>query len=221
MDVSLVAPLGLPNSILSLSLGVEVTVIVQFAVNRPSWVVTITTAVPAATAVTTPDVETVATDVLLVDQATFLLVALEGCTVATSGSVCPIPMVVVDLFKVTPVTGTETTGSAAAEEFWGAGEVRTTKLEALLLSSQPLPLPSPTVVGSVPSLALRSMLAVLLGAGALPEPSYWLALVPKPTKSITLAPVGPVTVAVVLARATLALVPDMLMLPVASGVGKL
>ena len=48
----------------------------------PSVVMTVIVADPAAFAVTTPDEETVATDVLLDDQVTDLSVALEGVTVA-------------------------------------------------------------------------------------------------------------------------------------------
>lgn len=44
---------------------------------------------PAALAVTTPEEETVATDVLLDDQVTALLVALEGETVAVRVVVLP------------------------------------------------------------------------------------------------------------------------------------
>ena len=58
------------------------TVTEQVAFFPPSLVVTVIVAVPAALAVTDPDVDTVATDVLLEDQVTDLSVALEGVTVA-------------------------------------------------------------------------------------------------------------------------------------------
>jgi hypothetical protein len=52
----------------------EVTVTAQLAVFPPSAVVTVMVALPAPTKVTTP-LDTVATDELLVDQLTVLLVA--------------------------------------------------------------------------------------------------------------------------------------------------
>jgi len=54
------------------------------AVNPPSCVVTVIAAEPALTPVTTPEELTVATEVLLEDQVTDLLVALDGETVAVS-----------------------------------------------------------------------------------------------------------------------------------------
>lgn len=59
-----------------------VTLSAQVAVLPPSVVVTVMVAVPALFAVTMPDEETVATDVLLDDHVTLLSVALEGVTVA-------------------------------------------------------------------------------------------------------------------------------------------
>ena len=56
----------------------------------PSAVVTVMVADPAPFAVTVP-LETVATEVLELLQDTFLLVALEGATVAVSVPVDPIP----------------------------------------------------------------------------------------------------------------------------------
>ena len=55
----------------------------------PSVVVTVIVAVPAAFAVTTPEDETAATEVLLEDQVTDLSVALDGVTVADSVWVSP------------------------------------------------------------------------------------------------------------------------------------
>ena len=58
------------------------TVTAQVAFSPPSFVVTVMMAEPAVFAVTTPEPETVATDVLLEDHVTDLSVALEGVTVA-------------------------------------------------------------------------------------------------------------------------------------------
>lgn len=60
------------------------TVTEQLAFFEPSFVVTVIVAVPALTAVTTPEEETVATEVLLEDQVTDLFEALEGETVAVN-----------------------------------------------------------------------------------------------------------------------------------------
>ena len=56
----------------------------QVAFLPPSFVVTVIVADPMALAVTTPELETVATVVLLEDQLTDLSVALDGVTVAVS-----------------------------------------------------------------------------------------------------------------------------------------
>ena len=69
-------------------LGAVVTVTAQVAVLLPFWVVTVIVAEPCATAVTVP-LATVATFVLLLDQVTFLLVALAGNTVGVSVRVLP------------------------------------------------------------------------------------------------------------------------------------
>jgi hypothetical protein len=61
---------------------------------------------PAAFAVTTPDVDTVATDELLEDHVTDLSVALEGVTVAVSDWVSPTVMDNDVLSRLTPVTET-------------------------------------------------------------------------------------------------------------------
>ena len=58
------------------------TVTAQVAVLLPSVVLTVIVAVPTAMAVTTPEVETVATDVLLEVHVTDLSVAFDGLTVA-------------------------------------------------------------------------------------------------------------------------------------------
>jgi hypothetical protein len=84
-----------------------VTVTAQVAVLFPSAVVTVMVALPAAKAVTKPFDDTVATEVELLLHDTFLFVALEGAMVAVNVSVLPTVRLVDDLFKVTPVTGTE------------------------------------------------------------------------------------------------------------------
>src|SRR4051812_22411892 len=63
-------------------------------------------ALPAAFAVTSPPVLTVATEALLVVQLTFLFVAFAGWIVAVSCCVAPIAMLTVDGETVTPVTAT-------------------------------------------------------------------------------------------------------------------
>ncbi len=82
------------------------TVTEHVAFFPPSFVVTVIVADPAALAVITPELETVATDVLLEDQVTDLSVASEGVTVAVNVWVSP---TVIDndvLFRLTPVTET-------------------------------------------------------------------------------------------------------------------
>ena len=66
-----------------------VTVTAQVAFFEPSWVVQVMVAEPAALAVTTPLVLTVATEVLLDDQVTDLFVAFDGLTVAVRVAVLP------------------------------------------------------------------------------------------------------------------------------------
>ena len=80
------------------------TVTAQVAFLLPSVVVTVTVAVPAAFAVTTPEEETVATVVLLDDQVTDLSVALDGVTVATNVWESPSVNVNEVLSRLTPVT---------------------------------------------------------------------------------------------------------------------
>ncbi len=65
------------------------TVTAHVAFLPPSFVVTVIVAEPADFAVTTPEDDTVATDVLLDDHVTALLVALDGVTVAWSVYVSP------------------------------------------------------------------------------------------------------------------------------------
>ena len=80
------------------------TVTSQVAVLPPSSVVTVIVAVPALIAVTTP-LSTVATEGSLVDQVTFLLVAVSGLTVADKVKVSPSVRVSEVLSRVTLVTG--------------------------------------------------------------------------------------------------------------------
>ena len=80
------------------------TVTVHVAFFPPSFVVTVIVAEPVAFAVTTPEDDTVATEVLFEDQVTDLLVALEGVTVATKDCVSPTVMVKLVLSRLTPVT---------------------------------------------------------------------------------------------------------------------
>ena len=74
------------------------------AVLPPSDVVTVIVAEPTVLAVTTPELDTVATLVLLEDQVTFLFVELDGATVAVRVSVSPGARVNEVLSSVTPVT---------------------------------------------------------------------------------------------------------------------
>ena len=69
-----------------------VMVTAQVAVLPPSAVVTVIVEIPAATAVTTPLLLTVATPVLLDDQLTDWFVAFEGDTVAVSVGYCQLLM---------------------------------------------------------------------------------------------------------------------------------
>jgi len=89
--------------------GAGVTVTVQFAVNPPSSVVAVIVAVPADTAVITPELFTVAVPALPDDHITVLFVAFAGATVAVSVSLVPATSVVVVLFKVTPAANTGST----------------------------------------------------------------------------------------------------------------
>ena len=80
------------------------TVTAQVAVLLPSVVFTVIVALPADLAVTTPELETVAIEVLFDDQVTDLSVAFDGVTVAVSVCVSPSVIVSVVLSRLTPVT---------------------------------------------------------------------------------------------------------------------
>ena len=81
------------------------TVTMQDLTWLPSSVVTVISAVPADTPVTTPLSSTVATSVLLLAQLTFWLAASWGSTVAMSSFRSPTRRLVLLRFKLTPVTG--------------------------------------------------------------------------------------------------------------------
>ena len=82
------------------------TVTTHVAVFPPVLVVTVMTAVPADTAVTTPFELTVATSLLLLDQETVLSEAFSGRTVALRASVSFTDNSSSLLFSSTPVTAT-------------------------------------------------------------------------------------------------------------------
>jgi hypothetical protein len=86
--------------------GIAVTVMLQFAVYPPSFVLTVIVALPAARAVTSPFVETVAIFVLLDDHVTLLFVAFEGETVAVNCTVAFTSAERLVELTVTPVTDT-------------------------------------------------------------------------------------------------------------------
>ena len=88
--------------------GFGATVTVQLAVRLPSSVVTVITAVPAETALTTPFSSTVATSALSLAQVILPLVAFSGATVAVSVPVSPTVRDISSLSRLTPVTGTVT-----------------------------------------------------------------------------------------------------------------
>ena len=82
------------------------TVTLHVAVFDPSFVVTVIVALPAATPFTVPFASTVATFVLLLFHVTSWFVALLGATVAVNVVVFPFVILVLVLFKLTPVTAT-------------------------------------------------------------------------------------------------------------------
>lgn len=84
----------------------DLTVTSQVAVKPPSFVRTVMVALPTAFAVTTPEEETVATEVLLDDQVTVLSVALVGVMVAIKVWVSPSTMNRDVWFRDMPVTET-------------------------------------------------------------------------------------------------------------------
>jgi hypothetical protein len=62
---------------------------------------------PAATPVTTPELETLAAVVSLLDHVSVCVVASEGETVAVKASVPPTVTLALDLLRLTPVTATD------------------------------------------------------------------------------------------------------------------
>ena len=105
------------------------------------------------------------------------------------------------------IVNTPTQGLTGLAVFRGLGVPATKSVELLSVSVQPKP--------------ARSTAVVLEGAGV-GAVSEQLAVVPKPTKSCTPAPIGqaPVSAVVVFTSATLPAVALIAMLPVASGVGR-
>jgi hypothetical protein len=82
------------------------TVTAHVAVLPPSAVVTVTVEVPGDTGVTTPTLVTVATDVFVLVQLTFVLVAFDGVIVAARVPVePPTSMFKVVGLRLTPITG--------------------------------------------------------------------------------------------------------------------
>ena len=84
------------------------TVTLQTALWLPSAVVTVTSAAPAAFAVTKPELETVTTELLEEDHDTDLLEADDGATVAVSCCVWPLIIVAVVGETETPLAGVVT-----------------------------------------------------------------------------------------------------------------
>ena len=88
------------------SFGIS-TVTLQVAVLFPSTVVTATTAVPSAFAVTFPSASTVATSSWSIEKFTCLFVAFSGATVAVSCTVWPFSVSFTsDGFSITSLTAT-------------------------------------------------------------------------------------------------------------------
>ena len=81
------------------------TITEQLSVKLPSLVVTVIVAEPAALAVTVP-LLTEATLELVLDQVTFLFVALVGATVAVNVELFPTTKFKELVLRETPVTGT-------------------------------------------------------------------------------------------------------------------
>ena len=100
-----------------------VTVTVTVAVKLPSAVLTVIIAVPSATAVTTPDDDTVATAGLPVDHVTPLFVAFAGETVTDSVAVLPCSIESVATLSDTPVTDTVGGGVGGVGGVGGGVEV--------------------------------------------------------------------------------------------------
>lgn len=82
--------------------GGFVTFMVQVAVNPPSLVVAVITALPSPTAVTLPSLLTFATFGLLLVQLTEVTSAVAGFTVAVNFSLFPLSKLSVDLFNEIP-----------------------------------------------------------------------------------------------------------------------
>ena len=83
----------------------QLTVTRQDALKPPSSVVTVIVVVPFLRGVTMP-FSTVATVLSLLDQVTFLFVAVSGENIGVNVRVSPVPMLAVSLSSAMPVTGT-------------------------------------------------------------------------------------------------------------------
>ena len=91
---------------MTLATGIDnaLTVTIHISVNPPSTVSAMMTLVPSDNAVTLPSASTIATDGILDVHVTFLFVAYEGSTAATSVLVPPIPRFRVCQFRDMPLT---------------------------------------------------------------------------------------------------------------------
>ncbi len=83
----------------------QLTVTTQEALKPPSSVVTVIVVVPFLKGVTMP-FSTVAMVLSLLDQVTFLFVAVSGENIGVNVRVSPVPMLAVSLSSAMPVTGT-------------------------------------------------------------------------------------------------------------------
>ena len=97
----------------AISFSANSTVILTFAVNLPSFVVTVIVAVPSFNASTLPFLSTITTSESLLSHVNDLSFAFSGLTVATKVVVSPGAKVIDFLFNSTPVTLTNSTHLAS------------------------------------------------------------------------------------------------------------
>ena len=102
------------------------------AVLLPSTVFTVIVAVPSLRPLTLPFSSTVATDVSLLSQVTFLFVAFSGATVAVSSTVFLASTVAVSGATVTPVTATGSSASTSVVSSALLSERTVNKFKGLL-----------------------------------------------------------------------------------------
>jgi hypothetical protein len=135
------------------------------------------------------------------------LVTVPSESVALTLALVTVPKVVDTLGGQVGIIGALAQAFVGEVLFRGFGVPALKSVALLLVSVQPF--------------AARSTAAVLLGAGVEPVPSKHVVL-PKPTISMLLAPVGqaPLSGVVLLTSATLPAVALILIVPVASGVGR-